>query len=107
MYFGKKNRNGLKGIPLYYEIHDGKIIFFTEEEYYVKLNPNATQVPFVDAITKLLKLYEASGSKNLDFVNELKEVKKLVKQKTNNAPILVASEMVIYLNNLINKYNVQ
>lgn len=107
MYWGEKNRNGGPDTPLYYEIHDGKIIFFTEEEYYEKLNPTATQVPFMDAVAKLLKLYESAGSKNTNFATELKESKKLVKQKTGDASVLVASEMIIVLNNLINKYNVK
>ncbi len=107
MYFGKKNRNGKVGVPLFYEIHDGKIVFFTEEEYYEKLNPNVTKVPFVDAVTKLLKLYESAGNKNPEFASELSAIKKNLKIKNGNVPILVASDMIIVLNNLINKYNVK
>ncbi len=104
MYFGHKNRDGAVGVDLYYEIQDGKIIFFTEEEYAHKLNPDAVKVPFMKALTTLFKVYETAGNKNPEFARELASLKKMTKARNKNADVIIASEMVIYLNNLINKH---
>lgn len=107
MYFGHKNRSGAIGVKLYYEIQDGKIVFFTEEEYCDKLNPDTVRVPFVKAVSNLIKVYESIGKDNHAFMLELASLKKVAKNRSGQSEVLFVSEMVIYLNNLILKHGIQ
>lgn len=105
IYWGKKNRKGPRS-RMYYEIQDGKIVFFSEEQYADKLTPveNVTKISFVAAIEKTMKSYEALGKNNSQFISELNETKKLVKKKSQGNNIQYLSDMMVFYNNLVQKY---
>lgn len=105
MYWGQKNRNG-EDKTLYYEINDGKILFFTEEEYADKLTPTDGPISLMKQVTQMIKSYEKSVKNDL-FQQELAAGHKLYKEINKHNSIRYMADMIVLTTNLLNKYGIK
>lgn len=106
MTWGEKNRSG-DDATLYYEIKDGNIQFFTEQEYEDKLTPAVEKVPFIKALETTLNSYKKLGKNNSAFLTDISSVEKIVRNKCKENKIQFLADMVVFYNHYLLKHNIK
>lgn len=104
--WGNKNRKGPMG-SMYYEINDGSIEFFTNEEYAAKLN-KLNNLSFIDVIASHIEYFIKGIDKNNEnydsFLKELKIAKSQSLKRNKEKNVFYYSELLVLTNQLIEKY---